>query len=105
RRAAADYLDRVAADLRGDGLTVETAVVEDTSPAPAITDYANEHDVETIAITTSGAGGIRRLLFGSVADKVVRNGEVPVLVCNVRHEEAASSPDEMNPAAAESSTA
>lgn len=105
RRAAADYLDRVAADLREDGLTVDTSVVQHTSPAAAIIDYATQNDVDAIAITTSGAGGIRRLLLGSVADKVVRNGAVPVLVCNVRHEETASGPREMSAAAIESSTA
>jgi hypothetical protein len=33
-----------------------------------------------IALATHGRGGIRRLALGSVADKVIRGSEVPVLV-------------------------
>lgn len=34
-----------------------------------------------IVLATHGRGGLRRLVLGSVADKLVRVGEVPVLVC------------------------
>ncbi|MBR9988526.1 MAG: universal stress protein [Gemmatimonadetes bacterium] len=84
RRAADDYLQQVAGTLREAGIVVETAVVESTSPAAVITDYADEHAVDMIALTTAGAGGMKRLFLGSVADKVVRSARVPVLVCNAR---------------------
>jgi hypothetical protein len=35
-----------------------------------------------IAIATRGLGGVQRMLLGSVADKVLRNAAVPVLVLN-----------------------
>jgi nucleotide-binding universal stress UspA family protein len=37
--------------------------------------------VDAIVVTTHGVGGMRRLLLGSVVDKLVRGAEVPVLVC------------------------
>jgi nucleotide-binding universal stress UspA family protein len=35
---------------------------------------------DLVALTTSGAGGLERAIVGSVADKVVRGAEKPVLV-------------------------
>jgi nucleotide-binding universal stress UspA family protein len=37
-----------------------------------------------IALATQGRGGLRRLVLGSVADKLVRTGELPVLVTRPR---------------------
>lgn len=86
RRAAAHYLDRIAVELRAEGFTAEAVVAQELSPAPAIVDYAGTHGVDLVALTTSGAGGVRRLLLGSVADHVIRKGETPVLACNTQHQ-------------------
>ena len=40
--------------------------------------------VGMIALATQGHGGLRRLVLGSIADKLVRTGEVPVLVTRPR---------------------
>jgi nucleotide-binding universal stress UspA family protein len=85
RDAIQQYLDRVATGLRQYDLTVATAVLDGTSPASAIVEYARSHAADLIALTTSGVGGIDRFLLGSVADKVIRSGDTPVLVCNTRH--------------------
>jgi nucleotide-binding universal stress UspA family protein len=37
-----------------------------------------------IALATHGRGGLRRLVLGSVADKLVRGGHLPVLVIRPR---------------------
>ena len=37
-----------------------------------------------VALATHGRGGVRRLVLGSVADKLVRGGERPVLVTRPR---------------------
>jgi nucleotide-binding universal stress UspA family protein len=84
RQAAVEDLERSAAHWREEGAAVETAVVTAMSPAPAILEYAGAHDADLIALCTTGAGRARRLLLGSVADKLVRGAEAPVLVCNVR---------------------
>jgi nucleotide-binding universal stress UspA family protein len=45
-----------------------------------IVDYARTHDVDIIALSAHGHGGLHRLLLGSVADKIIRASPVPVLV-------------------------
>lgn len=84
RQAALLYLDDVAQELRASGVAVDTVVAEDTSAAAAIVAWAESHDVDLIGLGTSGAGGIRRMVLGSVVDKVVRSGTVPTLICDVR---------------------
>jgi nucleotide-binding universal stress UspA family protein len=76
------YLDRIAVRLGGHGLKVRTRTVLHTHPAEAILQEAQGADV--IALATHGRGGLRRLLLGSVADKVLRGGTTPMLVCRPR---------------------
>ncbi len=75
------YLDRVAERLRGQGLAVQTRTVLHTHPAYGILEEARERGVDLLALATHGRGGIRRLLLGSVADRVLRGGTTPMLVC------------------------
>jgi len=65
---------------------VETAVLEG-SPSRKIVRYAEEKECDLIAMGTHGRGGIDRLLLGSVAERVVRSSEVPVLTVRVGNEE------------------
>jgi nucleotide-binding universal stress UspA family protein len=60
--------------LRAEYLTLEGLVAE------TIVEYAQKNKVDLIAIATHGLGGLRRLAFGSVADFVLRNSNVPLLV-------------------------
>jgi nucleotide-binding universal stress UspA family protein len=59
---------------------VETVVVEASQPAEAITATIRDALVELIAMSTRGAGGLRRFVLGSVAEGVVRESEVPVML-------------------------
>ncbi len=77
RAEAVSYLDRVATRLRDESLCVNTQVVECDASA-ALLRYANGFHL--IAIATHGRGGFKRLLLGSVADKVIRGTVTPVLV-------------------------
>ena len=79
RAQAEQYLDGVAARLRHRGFTVRTAVIEGI-PAMDVIAYADEHDADVIAMSTHGYGGLKRLLLGSVADKVLRGTHRPVLL-------------------------
>jgi len=64
------------------GVDVETAVV-DGAPSRKIVEYADDEDCDLIVMGTHGRGGIDRLLLGSVAERVVRAAEVPVLTVRV----------------------
>jgi nucleotide-binding universal stress UspA family protein len=48
-------------------------------PAQAIVELADHADVDMIAMCSHGRRGIERLVFGSVAEKVLRHSPVPVL--------------------------
>jgi nucleotide-binding universal stress UspA family protein len=79
---ADQYLQAVTARLRGQGSSVRAAVVTALSPAEAIASRAAERRCDVIALATRGAGGLERALLGSVADKVIRAAQVPVVVWN-----------------------
>lgn len=49
-------------------------------PAQAIVALADHADVDMIAMCSHGRRGIERLVFGSVAEKVLRHSPVPVLL-------------------------
>lgn len=74
------YLQRLAeADWLG-GRQTSVHVHVDYHPAPAILEIAREENCDLIALGTHGRGGLRRLVLGSVADKVIRGTHLPVLV-------------------------
>lgn len=78
--AALAYLDRVADRISRHVRRVDTAVLLEPQPLAAILDYADQHEVDMIAIATHGRGGLGRLALGSMADKILRAANVPVLV-------------------------
>ena len=61
------------------GASVVTAFLEG-SPFVQIVRYAREQKVGLIVIATHGRTGLKHVLFGSVAEKVVRKAACPVLV-------------------------
>ena len=79
RERALAYLEQIADRLRARSLQVQTNLVV-AQPHVAILDYAQDHAVDLIALATHGHGGVARMLLGSVADKVVRGANVPVLL-------------------------
>ncbi len=64
-------------DARYSGLQI---VVEIGDPGQCIVDYAEKIQAELIVTPTHGRTGIKRLLIGSVAERVVRLAHCPVLV-------------------------
>lgn len=85
RQHALAYLEGIADRLRAQSLEVRTALVVE-QPHIAILNYAREHAVDLIALSTHGRGGLVRMLLGSVADKVVRGADIPVLIQRPRGE-------------------
>ncbi len=49
-------------------------------PAEAILEVARSEHVDLVAMTTHGSSGVSRWVFGSVAEKVLREGSWPLLV-------------------------
>lgn len=59
-----------------------TARVVVGDPAQEIVRYARENLIDLIIMGTHGRRGLEHAIFGSVAEKVVKNSPVPVLTVN-----------------------
>lgn len=77
---AVAYLEETAGALREDGLDVSTRAAHGKAPALAIARMAKEVNADVIAMATHGYGGLKRALLGSVADKILRVSELPLLI-------------------------
>ena len=78
-KEAREHLASVAADLRGRGVRVTTDA-RHGDPVTELVAAARETGADLIAMTTHGRSGLGRLLFGSVAEAVLRQAEIPVLM-------------------------
>jgi nucleotide-binding universal stress UspA family protein len=81
------YLERQAVELRRRGLAVESHVherpVDDI--APAVDRHAHEFGADLIAMCAHGRTNLRTRLIGSIAERILRGGSVPILLRTVRH--------------------
>jgi nucleotide-binding universal stress UspA family protein len=85
---ALEYLNKVCKHL-GNGSNTIHKVVEIGPAAETIIDYAHQHPVDLIVMSTHGRSGLQRWVYGSVADKVLRAAGVPVLLIRTRVSQAA----------------
>ena len=82
---ALDYLESVAAPLRTQGMTVETEILRGT---PAFELLWNTKSDDLVVMTSHGHGGFRRWFLGSVAEKLVREGEAPLVLVPARESQS-----------------
>ncbi|MEP6777355.1 MAG: universal stress protein [Chthoniobacterales bacterium] len=77
------YLENLERELRAEGFEV-TSVLAMGEPSTEIIKLARAHPVELIAMSTHGHRFISDLLYGSTADKVRHNVDIPVLLLKVK---------------------
>jgi len=58
---------------------IEKVLRRGISPTNEIISYADEHKPDLIVMGTHGRTGIRRLIMGSVAEKIIRLSECPIM--------------------------
>ncbi len=80
------YLQSQKEKLQEKGLVVHTCIVEGEPIAEVVLDTAVERDVDAIVMSTHGRSGVRRWVFGSVADKILQRAKVPILLVRVQEE-------------------
>jgi nucleotide-binding universal stress UspA family protein len=80
RNQAQAYVEGLATRLREHGLRAIGAAVIGRNTVETILAAAHPERTSAIALATHGRSGVRRLALGSVADKLVRSADVPVLV-------------------------
>jgi len=79
KKKANEYLAKAGESLRSKGATVKTKVATGKA-AEEIIKVADETKADLVVMSTHGRSGLSRLIFGSITDKVLRTGTVPVLV-------------------------
>ncbi|MBI3927661.1 MAG: universal stress protein [Armatimonadetes bacterium] len=89
-RAAREFLEQKKRDLEAEGLHARVLVLEGQA-ARCIVETATRETVDLVVLSSHGHSGLRRIFFGSVAQKVLRRAPCPVLV--VRQGLAASPAD------------
>jgi nucleotide-binding universal stress UspA family protein len=77
---AAEMLNIVEATLRAAGITNIKKLHVTGDPAQMIVRTAETEDFHLIMMCTHGMGAAKRLLIGSVTNKVVHHSEIPVIV-------------------------
>ena len=80
---AEQSLNRYAEPLRQRGLAVEL-IVREGYPATVIEEEATEQQADLIVIGTRGLSGLKHLLLGSIAERVVQKAPCPVLTVKTR---------------------
>ncbi len=78
-KEAEDYLRRLATAWQSRGIETRWHMVRGPA-AISIIEFARSSDADLIAMSTHGRSGLGRLVFGSVADQVLREAGTPVLL-------------------------
>jgi nucleotide-binding universal stress UspA family protein len=73
-----ERIDKYVADKAVEGIEIATGVCEGI-PYIEINEAASEVNADMIVIGTHGRTGLPHMLMGSVAERVVRTAEVPVI--------------------------
>lgn len=84
RDEATKYLDEVKARFAG---KVEYVVVEG-EPGDSIVQVAKDRGATLVVMSSHGRSGLGRAIFGSVADSVMRNILVPVMLIRLEEEKS-----------------
>lgn len=64
----------------GPQVEMQARLIEDVTPATGIVQTAKAEGADLIVLGSHGRSGIARLILGSVANKVVAESDIPVLV-------------------------
>jgi nucleotide-binding universal stress UspA family protein len=105
-----DNLTQIRADVIDDLMQEGTEIVDDAAqraadrgvpavsevrrgdPSASIVEYGARSDVDLIVMPTHGRRGLKRLLLGSVTERVINTADVPVIAVNPDRERAPAYP-------------
>ena len=82
RKAGRKSLEQTITDRVPEDMEIETSIKRGV-PKDIIADYAEDHEIDLIIMSTHGRSGLSRVMLGSVAEAVIRTSTVPVLVIPV----------------------
>ena len=79
KSAVKDYLNQIMDRLKYEGTELHSEVLVGRV-ADSLADYTEKNDIDLILIATHGRSGVTRWVRGSIADKILRYSNVPVLM-------------------------
>jgi len=77
---ATDYLRQKEKVLRDDGFRVTAVILKGEPIHNMILKASETENADILIMSTHGFTGVRRLMFGNVAEKVINKATVPVLL-------------------------
>jgi nucleotide-binding universal stress UspA family protein len=81
KQAARDYLEGLVADLKKEGINARYEIWETRGDvAGEIVEYTEKKLVDLVAMSTHGHTGPSRWMMGSVSNKVLRQGNAPLML-------------------------
>jgi len=85
RDEAQAYVSSVEAGLKSKGIRA-TSVLESGPAADRIIEVAQRVGADFVAMSTHGRSGVSKWVFGSVADRVLHSGKMPLILVRARPE-------------------
>ena len=79
KSAVKDYLNQIVDRLKHEGTELYSEVLVGRV-ADSLADYTEKNDIDLILIATHGRSGVTRWVRGSIADKILRSSNAPVLM-------------------------
>jgi len=79
KKEAGKYLNQVSDRLTKAGIKTDTVILSGKA-ADRLVRYAVNNGIDLIIMATHGRSGISRLFWGSVAEKILRATDIPVLL-------------------------
>ncbi len=79
KSAVKDYLNQTVDRLKHEGTELHSEVLVGRV-ADSLADYTEKNDIDLIVIATHGRSGVTRWVRGSIADKILRSSNAPVLM-------------------------
>ncbi|MBN2280147.1 MAG: universal stress protein [Candidatus Marinimicrobia bacterium] len=73
-----ESLEKLVAEKIPDSIKTTTKILKGDASTQII-NYAHENKIDLITLSTHGTGALKHFLFGSVAEKVLRHSNCPVL--------------------------
>lgn len=91
------YLIAMRNDLRSQGVKVRGHIINGRDPARNIVNYVRGENADLVVMSSHGRTGLAKFLFGSVAGKVMKGLDIPVLLVHPdKPEEAAEDTSDLN---------
>jgi nucleotide-binding universal stress UspA family protein len=76
-----DYLENLTTDLKGKGISAKYVMIESSRDiSKEINKYTAQNYIDLVVMATHGRSGPRRWILGSVTNKVLHEGNTPIML-------------------------